>query len=345
MKKKYYLEAVRITAVLLVMYNHSAPFMSFATQHGVQYAVSFFLSLVCKAAVPLFYMVSGALLLGKNESFGELARKRILRIVAVIVIFSLLYYLKFAVRGQASVSPIRFLLGLPFDVAFLPYWYLYSYLGILVSLPFLRPLAQNMPKNAFWYLIALQIVTESLQITLGFFGYHTLCGYFSVAGVLQTTLFYPVIGFGLDRYLEKQSFFGWKNILRNLTFLAAVVITWRLVYRDWQTNGGTYREMYLGVWMPLITLVIFVDLKLLFQREDLPEGLKRFLSMVGGCVFGVYLLDGFIGAGGRMDVIYQKLMPYIGYLPAFLIEIFVLFGIRVALTWVMKKLPVFRRLL
>ena len=193
MKKKYYLEAVRITAVLLVMYNHSAPFMSFATQHGVQYAVSFFLSLVCKAAVPLFYMVSGALLLGKNESFGELARKRILRIVAVIVIFSLLYYLKFAVRGQASVTPIRFLLGLPFDVAFLPYWYLYSYLGILVSLPFLRPLAQNMPKNAFWYLIALQIVTESLQITLGFFGYHTLCGYFSVAGVLQTTLFYPVI--------------------------------------------------------------------------------------------------------------------------------------------------------
>ena len=320
MKKKYYLEAVRITAVLLVMYNHSAPFMSFATQHGVQYAVSFFLSLVCKAAVPLFYMVSGALLLGKNESFGELARKRILRIVAVIVIFSLLYYLKFAVRGQASVSPIRFLLGLPFDVAFLPYWYLYSYLGILVSLPF-------------------------LQITLGFFGYHTLCGYFSVAGVLQTTLFYPVIGFGLDRYLEEQSFFGWKNVLRNLAFLVVVVITWRLVYRDWQTNGGTYREMYLGVWMPLITLVTFVDLKLLFQREDLPEGLKRFLSTVGSCVFGVYLLDGFIGAGGRMDVIYQKFMPYIGYLPAFLIEIFVLFGIRVALTLVMKKLPVFRRLL
>ena len=72
MKKKYYLEAVRITAVLLVMYNHSAPFMSFATQHGVQYAVSFFLSLVCKAAVPLFYMVSGALLLGKMKALGNL---------------------------------------------------------------------------------------------------------------------------------------------------------------------------------------------------------------------------------------------------------------------------------
>ena len=89
---------------MVMLGTHSALFIRFYIQHGVQYAVSFFLSLVCKAAVPLFYMVSGALLLGKNESFGELARKRILRIVAVIVIFSLLYYLKFAVRGQASVT-------------------------------------------------------------------------------------------------------------------------------------------------------------------------------------------------------------------------------------------------
>lgn len=298
MKKKYYLEAVRITAVLLVMYNHSAPFMSFATQHGVQYAVSFFLSLVCKAAVPLFYMVSGALLLGKNESFGELVRKRILRIVAVIVIFSLLYYLKFAVRGQASVTPIRFLLGLPFDVAFLPYWYLYSYLGILVSLPFLLPVGAEYAEKCILVSDCAADCNGVLTDYTRLFRYHTLCGYFSVAGVLQTTLFYPVIGFGLDRYLEEQSFFGWKNVLRNLAFLVVVVITWRLVYRDWQTNGGTYREMYLGVWMPLITLVIFIDLKLLFQREDLPEELKRFLSTVGSCVFGVYLLDGFIGAGG-----------------------------------------------
>lgn len=82
-------------------------------------------------------------------------------------------------------------------------------LGFL-SVFLFAPVGAEYAENAFWYLIALQIVTESLQITLGFFGYHTLCGYFSVAGVLQTTLFYPVIGFGLDRYLEEQSFFGWK---------------------------------------------------------------------------------------------------------------------------------------
>ena len=57
MKKKYYLEAIRIAAILMVMYNHSAAFMSFSVQSGVEYAISFFLSMICKGAVPLFYPV------------------------------------------------------------------------------------------------------------------------------------------------------------------------------------------------------------------------------------------------------------------------------------------------
>ena len=89
----------------------------------------------------------------------------------------------------------------------------------------------------------------------------------------------------------------------------------------------------------------FVDLKLLFQREDLPEGLKRSCRWSAAVLFRCTFSTGLSGRAAAWDVIYQKLMPYIGYLPAFLIEIFVLFGIRVALTWVMKKLPVFRRLL
>ena len=54
MKKKYYLEVIRILAILMVMYNHSAAFMSFSNQSGVEYAISFLFSMVCKGAVPCF---------------------------------------------------------------------------------------------------------------------------------------------------------------------------------------------------------------------------------------------------------------------------------------------------
>lgn len=75
MKKKYYLEVIRILAILMVMYNHSAAFMSFSNQSGVEYAISFLFSMVCKGAVPLFFMVSGALLLGKMK-VGKICFKK-----------------------------------------------------------------------------------------------------------------------------------------------------------------------------------------------------------------------------------------------------------------------------
>ena len=110
MKKKYYLEVIRILAILMVMYNHSAAFMSFSNQSGVEYAISFLFSMVCKGAVPLFFMVSGALLLGKNESGKDLFQKRILRMILVIVIFSFLYYMKLVLKGERPFTPFSFLL-------------------------------------------------------------------------------------------------------------------------------------------------------------------------------------------------------------------------------------------
>lgn len=344
MKRKYYLEAVRIIAMLLVMYNHSATFMSFANLDGIEYVISFFLSFTCKAAVPLFFMVSGALLLGKNESFKDLFTKRIVRIIAVIVIFSLLYHTKLAVRGYTEFAPLTILLRWPFDLTFLPYWYLYSYLGMLLILPILRPLAQNMPKNVFTYLIVLQIFTQSLRSTMGFFGFSTLCGYFNVSALFESIVFYPLMGYGLDQYFDEKKFFGERNILRNVAYAVAVAVTWAMVYKDYK-NVGVYQEMYLATWIPLVTIVLFLDIKILFDEEKLSETAKKILVTVGGCAFGVYLLDGFLGTGGKMDFIYQALMPYIGYLPAFGVEILVVFAIRVALVWVMKKMPVLRKLI
>lgn len=41
-----------------------------------------------KTAVPIFFMVSGALLLGKDEPISVIFRKRISRFVQVILVFS-----------------------------------------------------------------------------------------------------------------------------------------------------------------------------------------------------------------------------------------------------------------
>lgn len=348
MKKKYYLEAVRIAAILMVMYNHSPAFLSFANQSGAEYAVSFFFSMVAKAAVPLFFMVSGVLLLGKKESGKALFQKRILRMILVIVVFSALYYLKLVLKGEQAFAPLSFLRMLPQDVIFLPYWYLYSYLGMLTILPILRPLAQNLPTGGFLYLLALQLIFDAGQTTSGYLFGYSLCGYYGFKGLFQQVIFYPLIGYGLDRWLteraQEERFFGMKNILRNLAVIAAALLTQRMVYRNF-LEVGNYQEMYLGVWVAVPAAVLFVDAALLFREDRISERCKKEVSYVGGCVFGIYLLDGFIGTGGALDVVFRVLSPIVGFLPAYLIEILIAFAMRLCITAVLKKLPGFRKIL
>nr|WP_300820599.1 acyltransferase family protein [uncultured Acetatifactor sp.] len=157
-RDRCHLEVLRIIAIFLVFYNHSAAFKVFETEHGMLYAISLLLSLLCKVAVPIFFMVSGALLLGKSEGAKELFQKRILRCVLVLVLFSYCYYMKLFLRGEIEFSVIGFLSSILQKEIFLPYWYLYAYLGFLLMLPILRPLAQNLGKGAVCYLIVLGIL-------------------------------------------------------------------------------------------------------------------------------------------------------------------------------------------
>lgn len=120
--------------------------------------------------------------------------------------------------------------------------------------------------------------------------------------------------------------------------------TQMMVYKDY-LSVGNYQEVYLGTWLSVPVIVIFLNTKLLFQEERLSERTKKILVSVGGCVFGCYLLGGFIGTGGRLDVIAGTLTPVTGMLPAYIIEIIIAFLIEVAVTLVLKKLPVFRKLL
>ena len=73
-KRLLSLDFMRIFAILLVIFNHTdnRGFYRFLTDDPgtFLYWFNLFFSILCKAAVPLFFMISGALLLNKEESIG-----------------------------------------------------------------------------------------------------------------------------------------------------------------------------------------------------------------------------------------------------------------------------------
>lgn len=343
-RTKVYLEALRILALFLVMINHSPVFLLFANLTGGSYAVSVGLSVLCKTAVPLFFMISGAVLLGKKESFRQLFCKRILKCVAAIYLFSFLYVMKSVIRDGAYFSLWGFIKSVPFEVTFLPYWYLYCYLAFLVILPLLRPLAQNLSKNIVVYLAALQVVFGCFFPYLGQVKDIWICPYFDISPVLEMIVFYPLMGYGLSQFFKGDDFKNWKGIVLNLGMLPMICLSWYAVYQRYQSSG-VYTEQGIGSWTAALALILFIDGKIIFEREVMPERLKKCLVFAGDKTFGMYLLDGFIGTGGKMDVIFQVLSPFVGYLPAYLVELVVVFFIRLVGATVLKYIPVFRKIL
>lgn len=117
-------------------------------------------SVIMLTAVPLFFMISGALLLTKDEPLTYLFRKRVLRFALVIAIFWAIQYAFVYFRRGVPWDFGRFLeltlcdgwVCVPTEVS----WYLYAYIGLLLILPFTRILARNFSNVNFLYLFALQ---------------------------------------------------------------------------------------------------------------------------------------------------------------------------------------------
>lgn len=344
-RKQSYLEALRIVALFFVMYNHSSMYMALESKSGFEYSISFFFSMICKSAVPLFFMISGVLLLGKNESFSDIFKKRIFRYIIVIIIFSFLCYIKTVMREQIPFSLSYFGETIVREPIYLPYWFLYSYVAFLIMLPVLRPLAQNMSEKTYWYLILLQVIWGSLKTMISFYGGVSISNFFELGGLFQSNIFYPLIGYGLVRYAKKENvFLNKNNIFRNFLIIPAAVITEQMMRLEY-LDGKRYQETYLAIWIPVISVILFWDIKILFREENLSEKTKKILSYAGGCVFGCYLLSGLVGTGGRLSFFYQITTSVVGELPACILRIICDFFVQLCIVIILKKVPGIRRLL
>ncbi|MDO4620166.1 MAG: acyltransferase family protein, partial [Lachnospiraceae bacterium] len=150
-----YIDFLRIFAIFWVMFNHTNTrgfFLFSITDHPAKQLVYLFISIFCKFAVPVFFMISGSLLLPKSESLETIFRKRILRFVMILFVIILLYWLynKYRWGNPLEISDIFKQLYTGKGPGQL--WYLYSYIAILLMLPFLKYLAESMRGSDYLYL-------------------------------------------------------------------------------------------------------------------------------------------------------------------------------------------------
>ena len=124
------LDALRILGITMVLFNHNNLYYAFflrREQCDLLYWLEIVFSMISKCGSPLFFMVSGALLLKKDEKYSYTLRHRVLRMVIVMLACS---FIASSYKADFNVFLDHLFSGLN--------WYFYAYLAFLLMLPFIR---------------------------------------------------------------------------------------------------------------------------------------------------------------------------------------------------------------
>ncbi len=349
----FYFDALRALAAFLVIVNHTNSYVFKAT--GPQ-DPAWWLSLLwyycSKIAVPLFVMISGACLLPKQDSYSK-ALGRTLRMVLVLVLFSYGYYL-----WDLWLTHFTWAKALDFP-AFLSsiwekritdsFWYLYFYIGLLVMLPLLQRLAAGMRKRDYQYFLCISFFTNGL--------WPLVCHYvpgLQLPDYFDLPLFSVFIGlFFAGRYLH-----AYAQPSRGKGWLCLLVLAVCLALSVFLTQGEYARLRGAGQYwfmdertapafpVLLSALAVFFLPRCWPAKREKAQSSRwtRFIQVLGGCAFGIYLLQDWVTAETKHRV-FEPLLAALPAFPAALLWTLLIFAFSALLAWVLKLIPGIKKLI
>lgn len=344
-----YMDLLRIVAAFLVIVNHTNSLVFKAlTPASVTWWLSIAWYYISKVAVPLFLMVSGACLLPSRDT-GRQSFWRFMRVLLVLVVFSYFYYLIGIAQdswswGRALDIP-AFLKSIWRERITDSFWYLYFYMGLMVMLPTLQRLASAMQKRDLQYFMAISFgVYAAWPLLTHYVPQAALPMYFDVP------LFAVFLGLFFAGHYVHAHAVRISRALCLLAILAALAASVWLTYVEYGRVAAGQKYWFMdertapSIFVIIGALAAMLWAKASFDRRPHSEaGVRRWAS-IGGTAFGIFLLQDLLIAESR----YRFFVPMskaIDPLLAVLVWEIGVFAVAFAVAWLLKHIPLLRKLL
>lgn len=291
--RKTYLDVLRILAIFLVYYNHTFGFEFFLTCEapmGLGCWLAVLIAVLTIMDIPLFWLISGALMLGKEESYRQTLGKRVWRYVVLLLCASVAAYL---MKFHDTASVPDFFLRLTQVEIHNSYWFLYSYLGYLLALPFLRKIAKTLNGRDVIFLLALRLMAVTVAPTAQFLlkpaNIEILPQQLQLPFAMLDFLFLPLVGdylankLPMERIGKKQIGICFGMIVAGSLFSGAITCM--------EGAASGFSQNYLGLWNYASAISLFVIARWFFGKHPVSEKWNRFLAAVSSTVIGIYLME------------------------------------------------------
>ena len=294
-------------------------------------------------------MVTGAVLLHKEETLRHVLLHRALRILLIILIFGFVEYTYFNYLNPEVAFSIPIYLWTVYSTTVITqYWYIYAYFALILVLPFIRMMARSMKNSHFWYLFTLFFVLEGILPIIEYLWPNNHIA-LSVPILSDATL-YLLLGYYIVHRSEDLFYQKKVLIIANAVGLMALITNTVIALMAHRQRGAGETLSGMNI---MLTVVIFINFRAVFNAMSKSSAKifhGRFAKLVctiilfmGSGSFGVYLLEPPLR--DTFKPVYIALEPYISWFPATIVWILAAMLCGSVIFFIMKKIPLLKKLL
>lgn len=300
--KKVYIELMRIIAAWLVIFNHLKGYLLFIQTTGSKQWIYIVLSMITRINVPVFFMISGMLLLGRNITYSDIGKK-IGRILIYLITFEILItvaesYMQYRHMGILTFDLVVFLRSILAGNIYGAgaYWFLYAYIAFLLMLPLLEKIAININAKDISYIIIIHFICFTALPIINLVLYFKMLDEIVLNsyivfpfGVLKC-IFYPLIGYYLDKKINIEDL-GWKPICLSVVVSCCGIAISGMCTLAEGMYLGRYSENFTELFDYITAITFFLLIKRIISKGKMSVRTERKIILWGSLTFGIYLID------------------------------------------------------
>lgn len=284
-EKNTYISYLRVIATVFVILIHaSTGFLYDFNNFSFDWQYANWINSATRCAVPLFVVITGALLLPRQENILHSYKKRIPKLLYPFLFWTIVYIIYILIRsGVWSIWPqhqiLEFAKNKLIHGANAHLWYLYMIIGLSFAVPYLSRLVSQLSFRDIEIFLLLWFVSmivlnkrftdEIPNIDLTFFS-----GY---AG-------YLVLGY----YLNKKNF-SFPQWIMVIALIALTVIT-ALMTQYLTANNNKLDTLAYNYVFPTTALMAAALFILIKNRVGNKKQLPKYIALIDNYSFGIYLV-------------------------------------------------------
>ena len=294
-KRIFYLDVLRVIAILAVIMLHcSSNYVINYKLGSIQFLLGDFFNSLSRIGVPLFVMISGALMLDETKELPiSKIKNKIIKLVYLLAGWSFFYtsYIKvisplFFTHKEVTIKSIlwHFLHG------HYHLWYLYMLLGLYLLLPVLRLFVKIENKKYIYYIIALSVLFQFMPDI--FMKNKYVSEFFNQFDMdfVKGYWIYFIVGWIICRT-------GLKLQKIQKYFISMICFcSWIAMFFCFYFFNGFNIFSNKFILLFLYSTTLFITIKNLIEKYEyeIPISIKNTTSHIANLSFGIYLIHVFV---------------------------------------------------